>query len=278
MNDGTGAPPGLLSAMLDPGFYPQAPPSVELRETHISWVFLAGELAYKVKKPVVLPFLDYGTPALRHEMCSEEIRLNRRLAPSIYLAVVGLAHRDGRWALTREDDPVAVEHAVEMRRVDESRSLASLAVQGELDRGQITRVAQRLARFHREADEAPSERACVAVLAQTLKENLTTLREIGAATVGERRLDAAEHFTWAFVGAISDELEARGRRGLVRDCHGDLRAEHVIVPVDEEVYAYDCVEFNPALRQTDVAADLAFLVMDLARLGAQADAALLTAA
>ena len=267
---GLSAPnPDLVTAMLDPGFYPHAPPAVELRETHISWVFLAGDLAYKVKKPLVLPFLDYGTVERRREMCREEVRLNRRLAPRIYLRVVGVAGDGGRWSLTAEDDPAACEYAVEMRRVDERRSLAALAAAGELRAEHVSATAAVLAAFHAAAPMAARERRELAVLEATLDENVVTLRASGPGVIEPSRLDAAEHFSRAFLEARRDQLEARAEEGLVRDCHGDLRAEHVIVPEHGNVYVYDCIEFNPELRQIDVAADIAFLVMDLTRLGAE---------
>ncbi|MGZ8688758.1 MAG: bifunctional aminoglycoside phosphotransferase/ATP-binding protein [Gaiellaceae bacterium] len=263
--------------MLKPALYPHAPRSVELRETHISWVFLAGDLAYKVKKPLVLPFLDYGTAERRREMCREEVRLNRRLAPRIYLRVVGLARDGERWSLTAEDDPAACEYAVEMRGVEERRSLAALAAAGTLRAEHVSATAAVLAAFHAAAPVADRERREVAVLEATLDENVVTLRDSGAGVIEQSRLDAAEHFTRAFVEARRDELEARAQGGLVRDCHGDLRAEHVIVPEHGDVYVYDCIEFNPDLRQIDVAADIAFLVMDLTRLGADSLAELLIA-
>ncbi len=266
--DATGRPE-LLEAMLEPGFYPHAPPSVELRETHASWVFLADDLAYKVKKPVVFPFLDYGTPPRRREMCREEVRLNRRLAPQIYRGVVGIASSEDGYSLSSEDDPAAVEYAVEMRRVEEDRSLAVLASGGGAEPAQVEAVALRLARFHAEAAVVPPERRAVDVLVATLEENSATLREAGAGLLAAGRLEAAERFTREFVAARRRQLEARAEAGLVRDCHGDLRAEHVIVPEREPPYVYDCVEFSPALREIDVAADLAFLVMDLVRLGAE---------
>lgn len=273
MADAGQDPPQLVRAMLEPGLYPGGPRSVELRDTHISWVFLAGDRAYKVKKPVVFPFLDYGTLERRHRMCQEEVHLNRRLAPRIYLRVVGIARRGGRCSLTSEDDLEAIEYAVEMRRVDEERSLAALVARDELEPSQLAAVAARLARFHAEAPVAPAESRDVRVLIDTLDENLMTLRVAGGAILGPERLDAAERFTSAFVSARRPELEERAHGGLVRDCHGDLRAEHVIVPPRGDLYVYDCVEFNPALRQIDIAADIAFLVMDLARLGAEGPAA-----
>jgi uncharacterized protein len=263
-----GKEPELVEAMLDPRFYPHAPSSVELRDTHISWVFLAGELAYKVKKPVSFPFLDYGTLEHRHEMCREEVRLNRRLAPKIYLRVVAIGRSGDRYSLISEDDPAAIEFAVEMRRVEEDRSLAALVARGELEPAHIADVARRIARFHSEASIAPPDRT-VETLVAALEENLSTLRDAGAEVLAGCRLDATERFTRSFLGARRGELEGRAKEGMVRDCHGDLRAEHVIVPAENGIYIYDCVEFDPALRQIDVAADLAFLVMDLSHLGAE---------
>lgn len=254
--------------MLEPGFYPHAPALVELRETHISWVFLAGDLAYKVKKPLVLPFLDYGTIERRREMCREEVRLNRRLAPQIYRRVVGIA-RDEGYSLVGEDDPDAIEYAVEMLRVQESRSLAALAASGALEPEHVSAAAGLLARFHAAAPVVGIDHDPVAVLERTLEENVSTLRAAGEEAIDARRIDAAESFTVAFLAARRGQLAARAEAGLVRDCHGDLRAEHVIVPVRGDVYVYDCVEFNPELRQIDVAADIAFLVMDLMRLAGQ---------
>jgi uncharacterized protein len=261
--------PDLIRQMLAPAFYAHHPESVELRETHTSWVFLAGDLAYKVKKPVVFPFLDYGTAQRRREMCREEVRLNRRLAPRIYLGVIGIAERAGRYSPTAEDDPDAAEYAVTMRRVEEERSMAALIARGELAEQRVAAVAKRLARFHAEAAIADAEWNTVEILIESLEENLTTLEEAGATILARDRLEAAGAFTHCFLRARRAQLEKRCRSGTVRDGHGDLRAEHVILPEEGAPYIYDCVEFSPGLRQIDVAADLAFLVMDLARLGAE---------
>lgn len=264
--------------MLDPGFYPHGPASVSLLETHISWVFLAGERVYKVKKPVVLPFLDYGTRDRRHRMCREEVRLNRRLAPRIYLGVAGIAAGPDGYALCGEEDPAAIEHAVRMRRLQEGRSLAELAAAGGPRDSEVEAVAARLARFHAEAEAAPDPVSSVDTLAKTLEENEATLREAGEGILDPDSLASAARFAAGIQAARREELLRRARSGRVRDCHGDLRAEHVIVPRDGEPYAFDCAEFDPGLRRIDVGADLAFLVMDLERLAGGGPARLLLAA
>lgn len=267
-SDGQDEHPELVRAMLDPAFYAHRPGPVELRETHVSWVFLVGDFAYKVKKPVRFPFLDYGTLERRHRMCREEVRLNLSLAPDYYLGVESIARRDGRLELAPEDDPDAVEYVVEMRAIPQALTLDRLAHEGTLNDSHIDAVAHRLERFHGEAPPLGDPKLRVSNLLHALAENLETLRSAGPPTIAEERLLAAERFTGAFLDARRGQLEERAIAGLVRDGHGDLRAEHVILT--DPVQIFDRIEFDPALRQTDVAADLAFLVMDLGRLGAWA--------
>jgi uncharacterized protein len=250
--------------MSTPAFYPHRPKSVELVETHISWVFLAGDLAFKVKKPVVFPFLDYGTAERRRELCEAEVRLNRRLAPDLYLGVRGLAHSDSGWALVEADDSAAEEWAVEMRRFDERRTLASLLAAGKVSEEQVAAVGRLVARFHAEAAVVRGGGSRVDAARRATGDNFAEIAA-SAGAVPDRAVMAGRRFVDAFLAARGHVLENRGRAGLVRDCHGDLRAEHVVF--EERVEVFDCVEFARRLREIDVAADLAFLVMDLVHSG-----------
>ncbi len=260
--------------MGDPGFYDHGPTKVELRETHISWVFIAGHLAYKLKKPLKLPFLDYSSLGRRHKMCREEVRLNRRLAPDYYLGVRSIvevrAEGEGEiasYALAGEDHPGAVEYAVEMRAIPQERTLERVIIEGALRGEEICAVGGRLAAFHDDADPPEDAAATVPSLIAALKENHETLRAQAGDAIPPPRLDAAERFTEAFLdGGGEAVLRRRAAAGRARDGHGDLRAEHVLLT--DPIQVYDCVEFDPGLREIDVAADLAFLVMDLERLGA----------
>jgi aminoglycoside phosphotransferase family enzyme/predicted kinase len=264
---GSGASGPLAAALATPETYPDRPASVEVRETHISWVFLAGERAYKLKKPIVLPFLDYGTAARRRKMCREEVRLNRRLAADVYVGVRGVAERAGGFELTAEDDPRAVDFVVEMRRYDETQTLAARLERGELDREHVVAVARVLARFHAQARRvAVGDRAVLAVerrFEENVHELFGSLEQRGEID----RVLALERFAHAFIVAHADTFESRRREGCVREGHGDLRAEHVLL--DGEVRIVDCVEFDPGLRELDVADDLAFLVLDLAARGGE---------
>jgi aminoglycoside phosphotransferase family enzyme/predicted kinase len=238
---------------------------VEVRETHISWVFLAGERAYKLKKPLVLPFLDYGTPQRRRETCREEVRLNRRLAPDLYLGVRGVAKIDGGFELVDEDAPRAVEYLVEMRRYDEGSTLQAKLERGELKRGEVAAVARVLARFHERARRVAAVGVPVFAVERRMTENFHELLAIVEQRAEVGWVLELERFAHAFVVAHAQLLDVRARRGLVREGHGDLRAEHVLL--DGKPRVVDCIEFDPGLRELDVADDLAFLVMDLVASG-----------
>jgi aminoglycoside phosphotransferase family enzyme len=230
-----------------------SPPSLaldaELRETHISWVYLTGDRAYKLKKPIVLPFLDYGTPARRREMCRAEVALNRRLAPDVYLGVRSLvAAADGRLRLGDEDDPAAVDYAVEMRRYSETDTLAARLAAGTAGRDELAALGARLARFHADASADVRDDGAEAVK-RPLDDNFATLRSLIRDPAERAAIARTERFAAAFLTRVWDELDARAAAGLVRDGHGDLRLEHVLLERDIEVI--DCVEFNERLRRID---------------------------
>jgi aminoglycoside phosphotransferase family enzyme/predicted kinase len=258
----------VVARMSDPSFYSPPPARVDVRETHVSVVFLAGDRAYKLKKPVRLPFLDYSTRERRRHFCEEEVRLNRRFAPDVYLGVRGIAERDGDLALAAADDPAAVEHAVVMRRYDEDATLGRLVARNAAGSRLAERVGTRVGELHRAAPRAAAGHWTAAYVCERVEENFATTRpEIGA-LVGRLEFDALERFSRGFLRGHHDLLERRPAAGMVRDVHGDLRAEHVLIEGDRTSLV-DCVEFDARLRCTDVAADVAFLTMDLERLGAR---------
>jgi len=257
----------VCAALARPDFYPYGLDRVDARETHISWVFVAGDRAYKLKKPLVLPFLDYGTPVRRREMCREEVRLNRRLAPDLYLGVRGVVATADGLALGAEDDPRAVDYLVEMRRFDERDTLAAKLDRGELKRVEVVRVAQLLAQFHTHARRVVAVGVPVLAVERQMTENFHELLAIVQQRVEVGWVLALERFAHAFVMAHAQMLDARARRGLVREVHGDLRAGHVLL--GERLEVVDCVEFDSGMRELDVADDLAFLVMDLVAKGGE---------
>jgi uncharacterized protein len=232
----------------------------ELRETHISRVLLKGDRAYKIKKPVTLPFLDYGTLERRHRFCRDEVRLNRRLAPDVYRGVRALVPAPEGLRVADEAAPGAVEYVVEMRRYDEDATLARRLDAGAAGEREVRAVGERLAAFHAAAARPAEPERAVPALEAMVAENFATLRELH---VEDERLTDSQALASAFLTGRRAELLDRAAAGLVRDGHGDLRAEHVVLERGIEVV--DCVEFDPALREIDVGLDLAFLVMDLLR-------------
>jgi aminoglycoside phosphotransferase family enzyme/predicted kinase len=244
----------------------------ELRETHISRVLLRDDRAYKLKKPLRLPFLDYGTLERRHELCREEVRLNRRLAPDVYRGVRALVPGHNGLRLADEGTPGAVEYVVEMRRYDESATLARRLDKGVAGEVEVRAVGRRLAAFHAGAELPADPERAVPALEAMVAENFATLRGVGG---DDELLGDAEQLAGAVLAGRRAELRRRAAAGLVRDGHGDLRAEHVVLERGIEIV--DCVEFDPALREIDVGLDLAFLAMDLLRRDERLAAALVSA-
>jgi aminoglycoside phosphotransferase family enzyme/predicted kinase len=246
----------MLQALASPATYRGHPP-VTLHQTHASWVFVAGERAYKVKKPVALSFLDYSTLARRHEACREEVRVNQELAPGLYLGVRAIVRCPMGFRLAPEGAPNAVEYAVEMRSFHEEDTMAGLIATGSLTREHVAATARLLANFHRSApvagDSGPDR-----VLAMWSR-NIEELQRIDHPE--QWRLGVVAAFGEAFISAHEPELRRRALEGLMRDGHGDLRCEHVLTT--PTVRIVDRIEFDPGLRHTDIACDLAFLAMDL---------------
>lgn len=280
--------PAAVGALLDPALHGCDPASIALRETHVSWVVLAGERAFKVKKPVRLPFLDQSTLSRRRAACEAEVALNRELAPDLYLGVRGLAPAGGggRQRLVAGDAPAAVEFAVEMRRFDEQGTLAGLAARGRLGPDQLRAVARRLVAFHAAAPvaaDAPADPAAAAAAAlRLLQRNADELIEQlgdddgGLGARARRAVVEQLRAATAFAAGDAALLAARAAGGHVRELHGDLRAEHVLP--GPPVTIVDRLEFNREWRQIDVADELAFLAMDLtACAGAEAAQTLLDA-
>jgi hypothetical protein len=251
--------PALITALLEPAAYPHAAAEVRLIETHISWVLIAGDFAYKLKKPLDLGFLDFSTLEKRRHFCDEEIRLNRRLAPNIYLDVVAVT---GSVAAPRigGDGPV-LEWAVRMRAFPPE---ATLDCAVELTTDQVDAITDAIARFHRSLPAAPldSPYGEPAAVLQPALENFAQIRALQPECTLLGRLDALEAWTHAEGARLEAVFAERKRAGGIRECHGDLHLGN-IAWVNSAPLIFDCIEFNPGLRWIDVLSELAFLFMDL---------------
>jgi aminoglycoside phosphotransferase family enzyme/predicted kinase len=237
----------------------------DTHETHISWVFIVGGLAFKLKKPIVLEFLDYGTPARRRAMCEAEVALNGRLAPNVYRTVRAIVPDGDELTLAPADDPRAVDYMVEMNAFAPEATLAAAVRAGTVPASLPAQLGACLASFHAGCSGSPIEDGA-ARARREISTNLAELRELTAGSLAPR-LDRFARFLDASVTAHAVALDDRGRRGRLREGHGDLRAEHVLVR--PELAIVDCLEFDPEMRTLDTADELAFLAMDLLGLDAE---------
>ena len=257
-NADTGDKIALLSR---PSTYGPAVTAVERIETHMSLVFLTDPFVYKLKKPVVYPFLDFGTPAVRERSCREEIRLNRRLAPDVYLGLSKITRRnDGTLALDGEGE--VVDWLVRMRRLPRERLLDHRIAEGTVTPAQIEPLAEVLARFY--GALPPSRLSADQVLDQLISEHQVNRSVLKGFEPQSSEPLLAE--VQRFLDCDADLLRARVAAGRIVDGHGDLRPEHVCLNTPPVVI--DCLEFNERLRQVDPFDEITFLGLDCARLGA----------
>lgn len=259
--------PALIDALSQPAAYPSLSSNVEVVQTHISVVFLAGDFVYKVKKPVRLSFLDFSTLELRRKYCEQEVRLNRRLAPDVYLDVVPITFQGGH--LRFEGKGEVVEWAVKMRRLPHEATLESLVESGRIDSGQIEKLAERLAGFHAAAESSPhiSSFGRFESVARNIRENFIVAEPMVGRTISVAVRNRLHDLTERALTERQNLMEARSARGVPRDTHGDLHLDHVYFfsgqAAPRDLVIVDCIEFNERFRYTDPIADMAFLAMDL---------------
>ncbi len=250
--------PPLIQALLEPQRYPDAAQSVELVQTHISWLLLAGDFAYKIKKPLRLPFLDFSTLAQRQRSCLDELRLNRRFAPDLYLDVVGIFNTPQDPRFTGQGVPI--EYAVKMRRFDEMGRLDRVCARGELAPRHLSDLADTLVAFHAMAAVAPpaSRFGSAQQIGAPVRQNFDDLPIPSL----QARLTALRTWTETQFRQLMPVFEARQRAGWVRECHGDLHLANLVL-IDQKVRMFDCIEFSEELRWIDVASEVAFTYVDL---------------
>ena len=261
-----------VSFLHSPEAYPDRPARIEAIETHMSWVFLTDHYAYKLKKPVRRSFLDFSTIDARHRNCMEEVRLNRRLAPRIYLGVVPLTiDPAGRMHLNGDGTPI--DWLVHMLRLPAERMMDALIRAGTLQPEDARPAATLLARFYHEATSHQhsllSPHAYHHRFARDIRTNLRTFLKPEFDLPRDRitRLTRAQY---AMLDHLGPNLAERILRGFIIEGHGDLRPEHICLTTPQPAII-DCLEFNRDLRLLDPVDELAFLALEIHRLGSRRD-------
>jgi hypothetical protein len=258
MRDGLPDASRLVAGLRSPAAYRHRVDAVEVIETHISWVVLAGEFAYKLKKPVDLGFVDFSTLERRRHFCEEEVRLNRRLAPELYLGVVPITGSPERPVVGGEGEPI--EYAVAMRQLPQEALLSRVLERGELSRRHIDGLADTIAAFHGRIAVASPESPFGSPerVWQPAEENFEHI----AAGIDDSLVRDLAGRSRAMFEARRGDFAHRKADGFVRECHGDMHLGNMLL-LDGKVVVFDGIEFNDDLRWIDVLSEIAFVVMDL---------------
>ena len=257
--------PEIIQALLDPQAYPDPPQKVELMQTQMSFVFLADDYVYKVKKPVDLGYLDYTTLEKRHFYCQREVELNRRLCPDAYLGVLPVTGHGGQIIFGGQGE--AVEYAVKMRRLPQAMMMNALLANDKVTPEMLAGVAEKLAEFHRQAETSASISTFggLDTITVNTEENFAQTEKYLGHTISREQYQRIRAYTNRFIQGNAALFKKRMAEGRIKDCHGDLHAAHICFC--DSICIYDCIEFNDRFRYCDVASEVAFLAMDLDHYG-----------
>jgi len=248
--------------LLNPRAYKNHPAVITLIQTHISYLFLTPGFVYKVKKAVNFGFLDFTTLEKRRHYCAEEVRLNIRLAPDVYLGVVEIKECNG--ALTVEgEEGETIEYAVKMRRLSEETILEEKIRRGVASEKDIQRVAEAIARFHGKAGRGDHISACGTpeIIKKNIIENFTQTEDLIGSIISRSSSRGIKDYALKFIEENRPLLLKRIEGGFIRECHGDIHSEHI--SLNRRIEIIDCIEFNERFRFSDTISEMAFLSMDL---------------
>jgi aminoglycoside phosphotransferase family enzyme len=250
----------VVEALMKPEAYDEDPGQIELAQTHISFVFLTRNFAYKVKKAVDLGFLDFTTLEKRRFFCEKELELNRRLCEGMYLEVVPINRSN---AIKIKGEGETVEYAVKMKRMPQQRMMSRLLEENKVDDRLVGRIAKIIADFHSKAEtnRRISEFGSLALIETNWKENFEQTEEFVGKTLSTEDFKLIHERISDFMKRNVPLFKKRMTEGRVRDCHGDIHSGNIFVT--DGIYIFDAIEFNERFRYSDVASDIAFLAMDL---------------
>lgn len=250
----------VVEALLRPEAYEEETGQIEFRQTHISFVFLTRDFAYKVKKAVDFGFLDFTNLEKRHFFCEKELTLNKRLCEDMYLDVVPINKSD---AIKIKGKGKTIEYAVKMKRIPEEKIMTKLLEEGKVDKEIIDKIAHIIAEFHLKAEnnQRVDEFGSFSVIDTNWRENFEQTQEFINKTISPKRYNLIHEKVINFMKENYAFLEKRVIDKRIRDCHGDIHSGNIFI--DDKIYIFDAIEFNERFRYSDCASDIAFLAMDL---------------
>jgi aminoglycoside phosphotransferase family enzyme len=250
----------VVEALMMPEAYDQEPGQIELIQTHISFVFLTRDYVYKVKKAVDLEFLDFTTLEKRRFFCQKELELNRRLCEDMYLEVVPINRSR---IIKMKGEGETIEYAVKMKRIPQEKIMTKLIEEKKVDTKHINRIAKIIAEFHSKAEtnKRISQFGSLAIIEKNWNENFEQTREFVGKTISMKNFKSIHKIIEDFMKRNLSLFKKRMAEDRIRDCHGDIHSGNIFV--SDRIYIFDAIEFNERFRYCDVAADIAFLAMDL---------------
>jgi uncharacterized protein len=250
----------VADALLTPAAYDEPPGQIELVQTHISYVFLTKNIVYKVKKAVNFGFLDFETLEKRKYYCEKELQLNKRLCGDMYIEVVPINQAE---SIKIRGEGKTIEYALKMKRMPQERIMTQLLEDKMVDEELITNIAKIIAEFHSKADtkDEISQFGSLKVIETNWNENFDQTKNVVEDTISKKDFELIRNKINLFLSKNSPLINKRINEGKVRDCHGDIHSGNIFVT--DRVYIFDAIEFNERFRYSDVAADIAFLAMDL---------------
>ncbi len=251
----------IVQGLLRPDAYDYDPGTIETIQTHISYVFLTRKFVYKVKKNVNFGFLDFSTLDKRRFYCEKELQLNRRLCGDMYIEVAPITLHENNVKIKGSGE--VVDYALKMKRMPQERIMTRLLEDNHVDRDLVDRIAKIIADFHSKAETSReiSEVGSSATVKLNWKENFEQTQNVVDKTISKEDFKIIEKEIGEFFNSKTSLLEMRKENGKIRDCHGDIHSGNIFVT--DRIYIFDAIEFNERFRYSDVAADMAFLAMDL---------------
>jgi hypothetical protein len=253
----------LLDNIKYPSFYGKEVNSVKILQTHISYVALTGKYAYKIKKPVNFGFLDFSSLEKRKHFCEEELRLNRRLSPEIYLDVIPITKQKDKLTLNGEGE--IVEYALKMKEFPQEQIMSNLLKKGKINEEIIEKLCRLLVVFYKNFKNSKeiNNYGKLESVKQNIDENFEQTESMIGKTIPKQTFDFIKSVNSDFFKRNKSIFEKRVDEGFIKDCHGDLHSGNIVVTKKDKIIIFDCIEFNKRFRFIDAASDIGFLAMDL---------------